>query len=92
MGHAAAIADEVCALPDRPERAPQEEEALGHLERCATTLRDLRAIHRKASLGSVASGRMSADEAMTRVDLVRRLDAITHYAWRSAAHLVGRGA
>jgi phosphate:Na+ symporter len=91
MRHAAAIAGEVSDLPDGPDRAPLEAEALGQLERCATTLRDLRAVHRKASLGSVASGRMSVDEAMTRVDMVRRLDAITHYAWRSAAHLVGQG-
>ena len=32
---------------------------------------------------------MSADEAIARVDTVRRLEAIARHAWRSAAHLVG---
>jgi phosphate:Na+ symporter len=32
---------------------------------------------------------MSADEAITRVDTVRRLEALARHAWRSAAHLVG---
>jgi len=105
MRHAVLIADEVGALPDTlHQAAPVEaldgekevaahgaptEQALGQLERCATTLRELQGAHRKETLSAVASGTVTADEAMTRVDAVRRLDALAHHAWRSAAHLIG---
>src|SRR5262245_26732570 len=96
MRHAAAIAGEVGALPDEvdraatveaPEQAP--EQSIVQLEQCANTLRELQAAHRKATLSSVASGAVSADEAIARVDRVRLLDTIAHHAWRSAAHLLG---
>jgi phosphate:Na+ symporter len=65
--------------------------ALAKAEQCANALRDLRRTHRTATLSAVAGGHLSADEAMVRVDLVRRLDALAHHAWRAAAHLLGRG-
>jgi phosphate:Na+ symporter len=68
------------------------EQALAQLEYCAKTLGELRKDHRKATLGSVASGAVTADEAIARVDAVRRLEALAHHAWRSAAHLFGRSA
>jgi phosphate:Na+ symporter len=68
--------------------APSEQ-AMVQLERGATALRELQETHRKVTLSSVASGTLSADEAMARVDTVRRLEALAHHAWRSAAHLVG---
>lgn len=68
------------------------EQTLAQLEQCAKALGELRRDHRSATLGSVASGELSADEAIARVDAVRRLEAIAYHAWRSAAHLVGRGA
>jgi len=105
MRHAVLIADEVGALPDTPHPvAPVEvldgekkvaahgastAQALVQLEHCANTLRELQWAHRRGTLGSVAGGAVSADDAMTRVDTVRRLDALAHHAWRSAAHLVG---
>jgi phosphate:Na+ symporter len=93
MGHAAVIAGEVDALPDAADRvSPVEAQALVQLEDCANRLRELQGDHRKVTLGSVASGAMSADEAMARVDTVRRLRALAHHAWRSAAHLVSSGA
>ena len=88
MRYAVAIADEVGALPDAAERATPVE-TLAQLEHCAKALRDLRAVHRKVTLSSVAAGAMSADEAIARVDTVRRLEALARHAWRSAAHLVG---
>jgi len=66
-------------------------QVLARLERSAKELGVLRRDHRSATLRSVASGALSADEAMTRVDAVRRLEALAHHAWRSAAHLVGGG-
>ncbi len=98
MRNAVAIADEVGALPDSHDHVDQVangasiEQALVQLEQCAKTLRELQPTHRKNTFGSVASGAVSADQAMARNDMVRRLDALAHHAWRSAAHLVGSGA
>nr|WP_283805498.1 Na/Pi symporter [Bradyrhizobium tropiciagri] len=68
------------------------EQTLAQLERCAKALGELRKDHRSATLGSVASGALTTDDAIARVDAVRRLEALAYHAWRSAAHLVGRGA
>jgi phosphate:Na+ symporter len=98
MRHAAVIASDVGALPDETERAAPVEDgvpirqALVQLGNCSTTLCELRPAHRKATLGSVAGGAVSADAAIARVDTVRRLDELAHHAWRSAAHLVEAGA
>src|SRR5262245_22135195 len=93
MRHAAAIAGEVGALPDGPDSpAPVEPQAIVQLEQCAKTLRELQEAHRKVTLSSVANGATSAEEAIARVDTVRRLEAFARHAWRSAAHLVGSNA
>jgi phosphate:Na+ symporter len=101
MRHAVVVAGEVGTLPDARHQAAQVQApegqneaaptgpALIQLEQCAKTLRELQGDHRRATLGSVAGGALSADEAITRVDTVRRLDALAHHAWRSAVHLVG---
>jgi len=62
------------------------------LEHYAKTLGELQRAHREETLSSVAGGAVSADEAIARVDAVRRLEALARHAWRSAAHLVGSGA
>ena len=67
------------------------EQVLARLERSAKELGGLRRDHRSATLSSVASGMLTADEAIARVDAVRRLEALAYHAWRSAAHLVGGG-
>jgi phosphate:Na+ symporter len=106
MRHAVVIAGKVGALPDVPgQAAPVEaldgekevatngaptEQALVELEHCARTLDELQRAHRKMTLSSVAAGAVSADEAIARVDAVRRLEALARHAWRSAAHLVER--
>jgi phosphate:Na+ symporter len=64
-------------------------QTLAQLEHCAKALGELRKSHRSATLSSVASGGLSADEAIARVDALRRLEALAYHAWRSAAHLVG---
>lgn len=105
MRNAALIAGEVGALPGaRDQTAPVEaldgekevaaneaptEQAMVQLEHCAKTLRELQRAHREVTLSSVAGGAVSADEAIARVDTVRRLEALARHAWRSAAHLVG---
>lgn len=97
MRNVVVVADEVGALPGDSELDGDDEAAaaseslettVAQLEHCASELRDLQAVHRRITLGSVADGAVSADEAMTRVDTVRRLDVLAHHAWQSAAHLV----
>jgi phosphate:Na+ symporter len=68
--------------------APPMQEALLRLEQCAKDLRSLQKDHRVATLGAIASGSMTASEAMASVDAVRRMEAIAHHSWRSAAQLV----
>jgi len=77
------------ATPDAP--ATSTDEALVRLERCAKALVDLRRNHRAETLSAVANGGLTASEAIVRVDTMRGLEALAHHAWRSAAHLVGRG-
>ena len=105
MRNAVLIAGEVGALPDGPDQAAAvepldgekevagngapTEQAMLQLEHCAITLSELQRAHRKATLSSVAGGAVSANEAIARVDTVRRLEALARHAWRSAAQLVG---
>jgi phosphate:Na+ symporter len=89
MRNAVVIADHVIAPPDAALAAtPVEEDALVQLDRCARTLDELQRTHRKETLRSVADGAMSADDAITRVDTVRWLEALAHHAWRSAMYLL----
>jgi phosphate:Na+ symporter len=71
--------------------AVSTEEALVRLERSATQLEEMQRSYRSATLGAVADGTLSADAAILRVETVRSLQAVAYHAWRSAAHLVGRG-
>jgi phosphate:Na+ symporter len=101
MHGAAAIAREVAAsqvMSASPgaeaiagKGANPADQALARLERCAGALREMLRTHRSATLGAVANGTLSADAALVRVEAVRSLDAFAHHAWRSAAHLAGRG-
>jgi phosphate:Na+ symporter len=108
MRNAVLIAGEVGALPDATDQAAAVEAlngekevgvngtptqpALVRLEHCAETLRELQQSHRKLTLSSVATGAVSADEAIARVDTVRRLEALARHAWRSAEHLLANRA
>jgi Na+/Pi-cotransporter len=87
--HAAPEAPGTDAAPNAPGASTQE--SLDLLERSAKELGELRRTHRSATLSAVASGALTAGEAIARVERVRNLDALAHHAWRSAAHLVGRG-
>ncbi|MGB8515529.1 MAG: Na/Pi symporter [Pseudolabrys sp.] len=107
MQRASSIAHKIAALPEaHPVRirdglasaigtdvAPDStaQESIAELERCDTTLSELRRTHRSATLSDVAKGTLTADQAIVRVDTVRNLEALTNHAWRSAAHLVGLG-
>src|SRR5262245_50397282 len=106
MRTAVSVADEVVALPsfgESPRVTPASPgatsgapgmstvEALVQLKHYATELSELRRTHRSATLSAVANGTLTADAAIVRVDTVRSLEALAHHAWRSAAHLAGRG-
>jgi phosphate:Na+ symporter len=91
MRSAAAVAGAVAEPPDPAGSASSTDAALTELERSATELSALRRAHRSATLSAVANGTLTADAAIVRVDTARSLEALAHHAWRSAAHLVGRG-
>src|SRR5262245_11809336 len=65
--------------------------ALAEVEDAARELDALQRDHRAVTLASVAPGKLTAADAFARIDAARRLDRIAHHAWRSAAHLLGRG-
>jgi phosphate:Na+ symporter len=65
--------------------------ALAQLEQSARALSELQVAHRAATLSAVATGALTPDEAIVRVDAVTRYEALARHARRSAAHLVGRG-
>ncbi len=64
---------------------------LVQMEEATRELDEMQREYRAATLAAVAPGRMTAAEALMRIDNARRLARIAHHAWRSAAHLVGRG-
>jgi phosphate:Na+ symporter len=70
--------------------APQA--TLARLQEAAKALGALRLTHRSATLSKVATGELTADEAIARVDQVARLEALARHAWRSAAYLAGHNA
>lgn len=72
--------------------SPEIAAALAEMEGAAADLDALQQDHRSATLAAVAPGKLTAGIAFERIDAVRQLDRITHHAWRSAAHLLGRGA
>ncbi|MBI2740726.1 MAG: Na/Pi cotransporter family protein [Rhodospirillales bacterium] len=64
-------------------------QSIDHLARCAAELAGLRVRYRQTALDSVASGKLTASDAMANVDAVRLLDRRAHHAWRAVAHLAG---
>ena len=71
----------------KPARAGPVDDAAQDLERAAKALADLRATHRAATLDMVASGKLTAAQAIARVDAVALMSRLTHHAWRAVAHL-----
>jgi phosphate:Na+ symporter len=92
LTEAAGILSQITAQPGTENTTPLTQERLSHLERAARELDALQTSHRAASLAAIGSGAMTANEAMASVDMVRRLEAIAHHAWRSTTQLVEAGA
>ncbi len=98
MRWSGAVAESITAESALSERAepigwtatPDAAAALAEAESAAKALGAMQREHRMAILASVGPGGVTAAEAFARVDAARRLDALAHHAWRSAAHLIGR--
>ena len=88
-----ARADGQMASPELPEPPSDvsNTRVILQLEHWAKELGDVQRSHRSATLSAAAGGELTATEAMGRVDTVRRLAALAHHAWRTAAHLTGVG-
>jgi len=67
------------------------EAALANLEGATRELSILERDHRSAALASVSPGQMTAADAFAQIEAARKLTQIAHHAWRSTAHLLGRG-
>src|SRR5579871_4489813 len=65
------------------------DEAIVCLEHCSAKLAHLLPSHRRATLESVASGTLTANDAIAHVEMVRFLDRLAHHAWRASAHVAG---
>jgi phosphate:Na+ symporter len=83
-GHAA---DDELAKAASDARAGPVDDAAQNLERAAKALADLRASHRSATLEMVATGKLTAAQAIARVDAVALMSRLAHHAWRAVAHL-----
>ena len=66
---------------------PQAGNAAETLEHAAKALAGLRASHRSSTLEMVAAGKLTAAQALARVDAVALMSRLAHHAWRAVAHL-----
>ncbi len=85
-GPAHAADDELAKAAGDARAGPVDDAAL-NLERAAKALADLRSAHRSATLEMVAAGKLTAAQALARVDAVALMSRLTHHAWRAVAHL-----
>ena len=67
------------------------EAVLRETEGAARELEGMQHDYRAATLAAVAAGKSTAADAFAKIDAARTLERIAYHAWRSAAHLAGRG-
>lgn len=72
--------------PSAPDAA-----ALARMAAAAKQLGEMQRGLRAEALAAVASSKLTASEALTRIDATRRMDQVASHAWRAAAHLLGQG-
>lgn len=58
------------------------------IERASTSLAELRRAHRAQTLDEAGVRRITARDAIARVEAVRQLDRFAYHAWRATLHLV----
>jgi phosphate:Na+ symporter len=86
IAHESALSD---AAEPIQSSTPAATTALAKIEASARTLADLRRVHRGPTLSKVGTGEITADEAMARIEEMRRYEALARHAWRASAHLNG---
>lgn len=64
----------------------------GPLAAAAAAVVERRRPHRQAVLADAARGVIDPDQALARVDAMRRAERLLHHVWRAVAHLSGNGA
>lgn len=71
--------------------SPEVRSELTQVESAAKALAAMLPEHRATILASVGPGKLTAIEALARIEATRGLERISHHAWRSTAHLLGLG-
>lgn len=71
--------------------SPDVEAALDRMATAARQMEILQLEVRANALAAVAPGGLTAAEAFAQIETLRRFSSMTHHAWRSAAHLLGKG-
>ena len=88
IAHESALSD--AAAPIDSLETPGANAALARLQKGARALGELQRAHRSETLKAVGgAAALTADQAMARIETVRRLEAMTRHAWRAASHLLG---
>ncbi|NML47735.1 Na/Pi cotransporter family protein [Ramlibacter sp. G-1-2-2] len=87
MRHAATVGHEVGVLPGESTDGNAARTALARLDDCWRSLRDMERGHRRATLASAANGQLKPDEAIARVEGIRRLELLARRARKCAAQL-----
>ncbi len=77
------------AAPLEHLETPTGRVALAKLEDSAKQLEQLKHAHRGPTLRKVGTGEINVEQAMGRIETVRRLESLARHAWRAVAHLLG---
>ena len=77
------------AAPIESMETPTAGAALDRLEENARLLKQLKRAHRGPTLRKVGAGEINVEQALGRIETVRRLEALARHAWRAVAHLLG---
>nr|WP_272884892.1 Na/Pi symporter [Candidatus Rhodoblastus alkanivorans] len=80
------------AAPIETLQTPAARVALARLDHSARQLEQLKRAHRGPTLRKVGTGGITVDQALGRIETVRRLEALARHAWRASARLLGEEA
>jgi phosphate:Na+ symporter len=97
MRHAVAAVDDIAreaafcaaAAPIEKLETPAAGAALDRLEENARLLKQLKHAHRGPTMRKVGAGEINVEQALGRIETIRRLEALARHAWRAVAHLLG---
>jgi phosphate:Na+ symporter len=86
------VLGKAAATPIETMQIPAARAALAKLDDSARQLEQLKRAHRGPTLRMVGTGGITVDQALGRIETVRRLEALARHAWRAVAHLLGEEA